>query len=47
MEEDKCCIGCNKCFSLMDPGHCRTGCIVKDKDEIYPFYQKYVLGQGK
>lgn len=43
LEADNCCVGCNQCFSLMDPGHCRTGCIVRDREEIYPFYQKYVL----
>ena len=24
-------------------GHCRTGCIVRDKDEFYPVYRKNVL----
>lgn len=43
MEEKKCCIDCNKCFSLMDPGHCRTGCIVRDREEFYPLYRKNVL----
>lgn len=45
MDAGKCCVDCNKCFSLMD-GHCRTGCIVRDKDEFLPLYQKYVLGAG-
>lgn len=44
MDAKKCCINCNKCFDLMDPGHTRTGCIVRDKDEFYPLFAKNVLG---
>ena len=43
MDEEKCCVDCNQCFSLMDPGHCRVGCIVKDKEEFYDIYCKNVL----
>lgn len=43
LDEEKCCVNCNQCFSLMDPGHCRVGCIVRDKDEFYPLYRSHVL----
>ncbi len=43
MEEQKCCVNCNQCFAMMDPGHCRVGCIVRDREEFYPLYRKYVL----
>ncbi len=43
MDPEKCCVNCNLCFRLMDPGLCRTGCIVKDKEEFYPLYRKNVL----
>ncbi len=43
MDEKKCCVNCYKCYSLMDPGHCRVGCIVRDREEFYPLYRKYVL----
>lgn len=42
MDKDKCCIGCNNCFKLMD-GHTMTGCIIRDKEIYLPLYQKYVL----
>lgn len=45
MDSDKCCVNCNQCFKLMEPGHCRTGCIVKDGDEFYPLYTKNVLNK--
>lgn len=45
MEELQCCVNCNQCYKLMDPGRCRTGCVVRDSAEIYPFYSKYVLGK--
>lgn len=45
MKEDKCCVNCYKCYSLMDPGHCRTGCIVRDRDEFFPLYRKNVLNK--
>lgn len=45
MDEKKCCVNCNKCFDLMDPGHTRIGCIVRDKDEFYPVFAKHVLNR--
>ena len=34
LDPQKICIGCGKCFELMDPWHCSTGCVVRDR-EIY------------
>lgn len=45
MQADRICVNCFKCYSLMDPGHCRTGCIVRDREEFYPLYQRNVLGE--
>ena len=42
MDRQKCCVNCFKCYSLMDPGHCRTGCIVRDREEFYPLYLEHV-----
>lgn len=46
MEAGKCCIDCGQCFKLMEPGRCRIGCIVRDRDEFMPLYRKYVLGEN-
>ena len=43
LDENKCCTDCGSCFRLMDPGHSRTGCVVRDADEFLPLYRKYVL----
>lgn len=45
MKEEKCCIGCNCCYKLMDPGHTMTGCIVKDGEMYLPVYKRAVLGR--
>lgn len=44
MDARKCCLDCGKCFRLMD---CRSmiGCIVRDREEFFPLYRKYVLGK--
>lgn len=34
LDPKKICIGCGKCFELMDPCHTNTGCVVRDR-EIY------------
>lgn len=43
MDPRKCCTGCEQCFTLMDPGCCRIGCIVRDKEEFFPLYKERVL----
>lgn len=43
LNQDKCCVGCNSCFRLMDPGHTMTGCIVRDRELYFPLYEKHVL----
>lgn len=32
LDQKKICIGCGKCFELMDPCHTNTGCVVRDRD---------------
>ena len=45
MKKEKCCVGCDCCFKLMDPGHSMTGCIVRDSNIYLPVYKKNVLNQ--
>lgn len=44
IDKEKCCIGCNNCYKLMDPGHTNVGCIIKNKELYYPIYCEHVLG---
>ncbi len=43
-DPDRCCVLCDSCFKLMDPGFSAAGCVVKDPDPYAAFYQKKVLG---
>lgn len=45
MNPQKCCVGCDSCFKLMDPGHTMTGCIVRDSEIYLPVYKKKVLNR--
>lgn len=46
MDDKRTCVDCGNCFKLMDPGHCMTGCIVRDREIYFPLYQKNVLNRG-
>ncbi len=41
-DPDKCCILCNNCFKLMNPGFSATGCVVRDPDPYAAFYRDKV-----
>ncbi|MGE5613893.1 MAG: NADH:flavin oxidoreductase [Bacillota bacterium] len=46
MVRSKCCITCDKCYDLIQIGHCQTGCVVRDQEVYLPLYRKHVLKQG-
>ncbi len=45
LDSEKCCIGCNSCYKLMNPGFTHAGCIVRDKDLYLPLYKEHVLNK--
>ena len=47
LEPGRCCILCNSCFRLMDPGLSAAGCVVRDPDPYASFYRKNVLNREK
>ena len=46
MIRSKCCITCDKCYDLIQKGHCQTGCPVRDQEVYLPLLRKNVLKQG-
>ncbi len=42
-DPDRCCILCNSCFQLMNPGLSAAGCAVRDPDPYALLYRKNVL----
>ena len=42
MDRKKCCVLCDKCYDLIQIGHCQTGCVMRDSDVYMPFYKKNV-----
>lgn len=42
MHRNKCCITCDKCYDLIQKGHCQTGCVVRDQEVYLPLYRKNV-----
>lgn len=47
MHRNKCCITCDKCYDLIQKGHCETGCVIRDTEVYLPLYKKYVMGTKK
>lgn len=45
MHRSKCCITCDKCYDLIQKGHCQTGCVVRDQEVYLPLYRKNVQGK--
>ena len=41
-DPDKCCVLCNSCFKLMNPGFSATGCVVRDPVPFASYYRKNV-----
>lgn len=46
LDPEKCCILCNNCFKLMNPGCSPTGCVIKDPDPYAAFYRSRVTGSS-
>jgi len=44
-EPDKCCVLCNSCFRLMDPGLSAAGCVVRDPEPYAAFYRSNVVNK--
>jgi len=42
MYRSKCCLTCDKCYDLIQLGHCQTGCVPRDQEVYLPLYRKYV-----
>ena len=42
MLRGKCCITCDKCYDLIQMGHCQSGCVIRDKDVYLPIYRRNV-----
>ncbi len=42
MIRSKCCITCDKCYDLIQKGHCQTGCVIRDQEVYLPLYRKNV-----
>lgn len=42
MHRNKCCITCDKCYDLIQKGHCQTGCVVRDQEVYLPLYREKV-----
>lgn len=42
MIRNKCCITCDKCYDLIQRGHCQSGCVVRDQEVYLPLYRKNV-----
>ncbi len=42
MQRKKCCITCDKCYDLIQLGHCQTGCVIRDQEVYLPLYRKNV-----
>ena len=43
MYRNKCCVLCDKCYDLIQIGHCQTGCVMRDQEVYLPLYKKNVL----
>lgn len=43
MHRQKCCMLCDKCYDLIQKGHCQTGCVMRDQAIYLPLYRKNVL----
>ena len=39
-DDGRCCVICNYCFRLMDPGFSATGCVVRDPEPYASFYRE-------
>lgn len=46
MQRNKCCITCDKCYDLIQIGHCQSGCVIRDMDVYLPLYREHVQRKG-
>lgn len=42
MYRNKCCMLCDKCYDLIQIGHCQTGCVMRDQEIYLPLYREKV-----
>ena len=42
MYRNKCCMLCDKCYDLIQIGHCQTGCVMRDQEVYLPLYREKV-----
>jgi len=47
MHRSKCCLTCDKCYDLIQKGHCQSGCVMRDQEIYLTLYKQYVLGSKK
>lgn len=45
MERSKCCIACDKCYDLIQKGHTKSGCVIRDQEVYLPLYREKVEGK--
>lgn len=43
MDRKKCCVTCDKCYDLIQKGHCQTGCVIRDQEVYLPLYREHVM----
>lgn len=46
MHREKCCMLCDKCYDLIQKGHCQTGCVMRDQEIYLPLLREKVLKKG-
>lgn len=47
MQRNKCCMLCDKCYDLIQIGHCQTGCVMRDQEVYLPLLRENVLNKQK
>ena len=47
MQRNKCCVLCDKCYDLIQIGHCQTGCVMRDQEVYLPLLRENVLSKQK
>ncbi|HJD46378.1 MAG TPA: NADH:flavin oxidoreductase [Candidatus Mediterraneibacter norfolkensis] len=45
MYRNKCCILCDKCYDLIQKGHCQTGCVMRDQEIYLKLYRENVMNK--
>ena len=45
MHRNKCCVLCDKCYDLIQKGHCQTGCVMRDQEIYLSLYKEKVMNK--